>query len=61
MDESFMGVTEIASMLGVSKQRVIQLSQRESFPVPVATLASGRIWKRKDVEAWARHAGRRLP
>lgn len=45
-------------MLGVSKQRVVQLAHREDFPVTVADLASGRIWKREAVEKWARENGR---
>jgi len=33
-----MGVTEIAAMLGVSGQRVSQLSRTRAFPEPVAEL-----------------------
>lgn len=53
-----MGVTEIADLLGVSKQRADQLTRRGDFPAPVAELASGRIWLAADVTAWARAAGR---
>lgn len=54
-----MGMHEIAKMLGVTRQSVDELSRtREDFPQPVVRLASGRIWKRKDVEAWARRTGR---
>ena len=49
---------EIASMLGVSRQRVDKLSRTEAFPEPVAVLAVGRIWRRQDVEVWARETGR---
>jgi len=41
-------------MLGVSKQRVVQLAHHEDFPVPVADLASGRIWNLEAVTGWAR-------
>jgi predicted DNA-binding transcriptional regulator AlpA len=53
------GVTEVREMLGVSRQRVHQLVRdRPDFPEPVAELASGKIWLRRDVEQWARRAGR---
>jgi predicted DNA-binding transcriptional regulator AlpA len=49
---------EIATMLGVSRQRVDQLTRNEGFPEPAAELAIGRVWERADVEAWARETGR---
>ncbi len=49
---------EIAEMLGVSRQRVDQLSRTEGFPAPAAELAIGRVWNREDIEAWARKTGR---
>ena len=55
-----MGLTEIAEALGISRQRVDQLTRREDFPKPAAVLASGRIWKTEDIEKWAREEGRKL-
>ncbi len=53
------GLTEIAEMLGVSRQRVDQIVQSDpKFPEPVAWLRAGRIWRRSDVTRWARRAGR---
>ena len=52
------GITEVGRILEVSKQRAYQLSQVDGFPKPAATLATGRVWKRADVERWARKAGR---
>jgi prophage regulatory protein len=49
---------EIAAMLGVSRQRVDQLTRTVGFPEPAAELAIGRVWERVDVEAWARATGR---
>jgi predicted DNA-binding transcriptional regulator AlpA len=49
---------EIAEMLGVTRQRVDQLHRTEGFPEPAAELAIGRVWRRQDVEAWARETGR---
>lgn len=52
-------VAEIAQMLGVSKQRVYQLlDEDDTFPAPADQLTVGRIWRRADVEKWARAAGR---
>lgn len=58
MEIELVGVTEIATMLGVSTQRVSQLSRSAAFPEPVAKLAAGWIWKLEDVQAWARETGR---
>jgi predicted DNA-binding transcriptional regulator AlpA len=59
--EKLVGIFEIASMLGVSRQRVDQLSRGDGgFPAPVAELHAGRIWLRDDVIQWASHSGRKL-
>jgi predicted DNA-binding transcriptional regulator AlpA len=52
------GVTEIGDLLGVSRQRADQLSRTEGFPEPIGAIAAGRIWRRADVEAWAKDTGR---
>ena len=54
------GVSEVAQMLGVSRQRIHALARdhRNNFPKPSATLAAGRIWLRKDIEQWAAAQGR---
>jgi predicted DNA-binding transcriptional regulator AlpA len=57
MDE-LMGTAEIAEMLGVSRQRVHQLTRRPGFPEPVAVLSAGSIWERSKIEAWAERSGR---
>jgi predicted DNA-binding transcriptional regulator AlpA len=54
------GIREIAEMLGVSPQRVDQLSNTARFPKPEAELKSGRIWKRAAVEKWAKATGRTI-
>jgi predicted DNA-binding transcriptional regulator AlpA len=54
------GVTEIGDLLGVSRQRADQLTHAEGFPETVAVLSAGRIWRRADVEAWARETGRTM-
>jgi len=56
------GVTEIAEALGVSKQRVSELSQQDVFPRPVSRLAAGAVWLASSVrrfqEVWPRKPGR---
>jgi hypothetical protein len=53
------GVAEAAQILGWDRRRVITYVDRGSFPSPVASLASGRVWRRDDVEAFARTIERR--
>lgn len=48
-----MGSAEIASLLGVSRQRVQQLVNTPGFPAPVATLAMGKVWPGQAVRKWA--------
>jgi hypothetical protein len=48
------GVAEAAEIMGWDKRRVITYIDRGSFPEPITSLASGRIWLREDVEEYAR-------
>lgn len=52
------GSAEIGRMLGVSRQRVQQLIKRKDFPKPEVVLDMGKVWKRAQVEQWARDHGR---
>jgi predicted DNA-binding transcriptional regulator AlpA len=54
------GRTELAEMLGVSRQRARQLTERDDFPGPIAQLRRGPIWRVEDIEAWAEQVGRTL-
>jgi hypothetical protein len=54
------GRTEIAEMLGVSRQRARDLTDRADFPAPIAEMRRGPIWKVSDVEAWAKRVGRTI-
>ncbi len=59
MNHHLVGVTEIAAMLGVSRQRVHQLTKEDpDFPRPAAVLSAGGVWERKAVEEWAERTGR---
>jgi hypothetical protein len=55
------GVAEAAEIMGWDKRRVVTYLDRGSFPEPLTSLASGRIWLREDVERFAEgwHARRR--
>lgn len=58
MPEHLMGQTEIAELLGVSRQRVQQLYAGGQLPEPYDTLAMGPVWLKVDIEGWAREKGR---
>jgi hypothetical protein len=53
------GVTEAAEILGWDRRRVVTYVARGAFPRPLASLAGGRVWRRDDVEAFARDRARR--
>lgn len=52
------GISEIAKLFDVSKQRAVEVSHRPDFPKPLAKLAAGPIWNRHAVlrflEQWPR-------
>lgn len=56
------GVSEVAERLGITKQRLAVLRQREDFPAPVAELTAGPVWRIDDLSTfaggWQRRAGR---
>jgi hypothetical protein len=60
---SLAGVAEAAAIMGWDKRRVITYIDRGRFPVPIQTLASGRVWLRDDVvrfaEEWHARRARR--
>jgi predicted DNA-binding transcriptional regulator AlpA len=51
--EHLVGAAEVARILGVSRQRVAQLVvSAPDFPRAEVELAGGRVWSRRDIEAW---------
>lgn len=54
-DEDFVGINEIAVMAKVSKQAVANWRARASnFPKPIASLASGPVFRRSHIRNWLR-------
>jgi hypothetical protein len=62
MPETYAGVTEVAKLLGVSRQRVSELRGSDILPAPVAELAAGPVWRvsslQRFIETWERKPGR---
>jgi hypothetical protein len=58
---SVVGVAEAAEIMSWDKRRVVTYIDRGSFPEPLTTLASGRIWLREDVESFAEEWRARHP
>ncbi|HEU4354186.1 MAG TPA: hypothetical protein VFT27_01225 [Actinomycetota bacterium] len=56
---ALVGVSEAAAILGWDRRRVITYVDRGSFPEPLEHLASGRVWRRDQIEAFARAFARR--
>lgn len=60
--DELVGLSEIAEILGVSKQRVDQLRDRDDFPMPIVELRSGPVWRRdmlnRFIREWPRRPGR---
>jgi predicted DNA-binding transcriptional regulator AlpA len=51
--------SQVAKLLGVSRQRVDQLVKTDpTFPPPALVLPSGRVWERAAVERWGREKGK---
>lgn len=48
------GFAEVMAILAVSKRTARKYVERSDFPAPVDRLATGRVWRRADVERWGR-------
>lgn len=45
-----LGAAELGKLLGVSRQRVSQLTAKEWFPSPISRLSMGPVWELVDIE-----------
>ena len=52
MSHHLVGATEVAGILGVTRQRVHQLAMASGFPRPEAELSAGNIWNREEIDRW---------
>jgi predicted DNA-binding transcriptional regulator AlpA len=74
--KDLVGLTEIAEMLGVTRQRAAQLAKRDDFPEPFGVTSAGTFWLRRQVQTYdnlrqerverytgfpKRHGSKRLP
>jgi predicted DNA-binding transcriptional regulator AlpA len=50
--------TEIAQLIGFSRQWAHQMTKERGFPAPVDVLAHGAVWWRDEVEEYLRHRPR---
>jgi predicted DNA-binding transcriptional regulator AlpA len=52
--EDLVGITELATLLGVAKVTAKRYASRDDFPEPVGRLAGRiRVWREQDVLEWA--------
>lgn len=49
---------EAARRLGISRQRLMQLTEKEGFPEPLGQLGRSNVWRAADIAAWAKANGR---
>jgi len=49
MGKDYLGVGEVAAVLGITKQAVCNRAARGTLPKPVARLALGPIWNRDEI------------
>jgi predicted DNA-binding transcriptional regulator AlpA len=54
MAPDLMRLKDVAEFLGVSEEHARELAARADFPSPLRTVFAGRIWRRGDVDRWAR-------
>ena len=61
MAEDLVGFGELPDLLGVSRATAARYAARDDFPAPVGELASGRVWRKRDIERWAKKNPPRPP
>ena len=54
MAPDLLRLSDVAAHLGVSDVHARELTERADFPPPLRTVFAGRIWRRADVDRWAR-------
>ena len=54
MSPDLAGLSEIAAMLNVTKRTASNYTGRPDFPGPIERLEMGPVWRRVDIEEWAK-------
>lgn len=56
MQGDFVGIADLVSRWGYTRQGVHLLAKRDDFPAPAFTINGGRtkVWRTSDVAAWER-------
>jgi predicted DNA-binding transcriptional regulator AlpA len=54
----FVGLGEVSTIMGVSKQRIYQLAKRSDFPQPAFRLKATPVWRRADIHKFERQRHR---
>ncbi len=56
LPDDLASIAEVADILGVTKRTAQRYAERTDFPLPIDTIAAGRVrvWRRVDVERWGR-------
>ena len=53
-------LAELTQMLGVTKNRAMQISRKSDFPAPLGELSVGRIWSYEAVVEFCQATGRKV-
>lgn len=53
--DDILGTSEVASVLGVSKQRIHALRKDPRFPLPFKTIAASPLWDKREVDQFLRN------
>lgn len=51
-DIELMGTSEVAALLGISRQRVLVIAQQPVFPKPLALLKMGNVRRSSEIRRW---------
>jgi predicted DNA-binding transcriptional regulator AlpA len=51
--DDLLGLIDVARVLGISQSTAKNYARRPDFPTP-QVLSRGRVWRRADVEKWAK-------
>jgi prophage regulatory protein len=52
VERGHLRTVDIAALLGVTRQRAGQITQRPDFPAPAKLVGKRRLWRRPNVERW---------